>query len=69
MPVMANATATDELARFIAGTRLTDIPADVIGRGRLVLADCIGCMAAGAVVPEMRRLAVLQVDKGPGVVA
>jgi 2-methylcitrate dehydratase PrpD len=67
MPVTTNATATDELARFIAGTRLTDIPADVIERGRLVLADCIGCMAAGAVVPEMRRLAALQIEKGPGV--
>jgi 2-methylcitrate dehydratase PrpD len=65
--VTANATAIDELARFVAGTRLTDIPADVTDRGRLVLADCIGCMAAGAVVPEMRRLASLKVAEGTGV--
>jgi 2-methylcitrate dehydratase PrpD len=65
--VTVTGTATDELARFIAATRLTDIPADVIARGRLVLADCIGCMAAGAVVPEMRRLAVLQGGRGTGV--
>jgi 2-methylcitrate dehydratase PrpD len=50
-------TATDRLAEFVAGTRLADIPADVIARGRLILADCIGCMVAGAVEPEVRRLA------------
>src|SRR5262252_930945 len=66
MSVTLNATATDELAHFIAGTSLADIPADVIDRGRLVLADCIGCMAAGAVVPEVRRLAALQLPKGAG---
>ena len=57
-------TATDQLAEFVAATRLADIPADVIARGRLVLADCIGCMVAGAVVPEVRRLAALHVDRG-----
>jgi len=66
MSVTPDATATDELAHFIAGTSLADIPADVIDRGRLVLADCIGCMAAGAVVPEVRRLAALQLPKGAG---
>src|SRR6516165_5650617 len=67
MSVTPNATATDELAHFIAGTSLADIPPDVIDRGRLVLADCIGCMAAGAIVPEMRRLASLKVAEGTGV--
>ena len=57
-------TATDQLAEFVASTRLADIPADVIARGRLILADCIGCMAAGAVVPEMGRLAGLHVGRG-----
>ena len=56
-------TATDHLAEFVATTRLADIPADVVARGRLVLADCIGCMVAGAVVPEMRRLAALHADR------
>jgi 2-methylcitrate dehydratase PrpD len=56
--------ATDQLAEFVASTRLADIPADVIARGRLILADCIACMAAGAVVPEMRRLAALHVGRG-----
>jgi 2-methylcitrate dehydratase PrpD len=67
MSLTSNATATDELAHFIAGTSLADIPADVIERGRLVLADCIGCMVAGAVVPEVRRLAALHTAKGTGV--
>jgi 2-methylcitrate dehydratase PrpD len=57
-------TATNRLAEFVAGTRLADIPADVIARGRLILADCIGCMVAGAVEPEVRRLAALHVDRG-----
>jgi 2-methylcitrate dehydratase PrpD len=57
-------TATDQLAEFVAATGLADIPADVIARGRLILADCIGCMVAGAVVPEVRRLAALQVGRG-----
>jgi len=57
-------TATEELAEFVASTRFADIPADVIARGRLILADCIGCMVAGGVVPEMRRLAALHVGRG-----
>ncbi len=57
-------TATDTLAEFVASTRLTDIPADVVARGRLILADCIGCMVAGAAAPEMRRLTALQAGRG-----
>ena len=56
--------ATDQLAEFVASTRLADIPVDVIARGRLILADCIGCMVAGAVVPEVRRLAAIHADRG-----
>jgi 2-methylcitrate dehydratase PrpD len=58
------ATATETLAQFVAATRLADVPADVVARGRLILADCVGCMIAGAVVPEVRRLAALQSDRG-----
>jgi 2-methylcitrate dehydratase PrpD len=58
------ATATDALADFVATTRLADIPADVVARGRLIIADCVGCMIAGAVVPEVRRLAALQSNRG-----
>jgi 2-methylcitrate dehydratase PrpD len=58
------ATATETLAGFVAATRLADIPTDVVARGRLILADCVGCMVAGAAVPEVRRLAALQSDRG-----
>jgi 2-methylcitrate dehydratase PrpD len=58
------ATATDMLAEFIATTRFTDIPTDVVARGRVIIADCVGCMVAGAGVPEVRRLAALQSDRG-----
>jgi 2-methylcitrate dehydratase PrpD len=57
-------TATEELAEFVGATRLADIPADVVARGRLILADCVGCMIAGATVPEVRKLAALQSDGG-----
>ena len=58
------ATATDALAHFVAETRFPDIPQDVAVRGRLIIADCVGCMVAGAVVPEIRRLAALQSGRG-----
>src|SRR5580704_6739893 len=58
------ATATESLAEFVAATQFADIPADVMARGRLILADCVGCMIAGAAVPEVRRLAALQPDRG-----
>jgi 2-methylcitrate dehydratase PrpD len=58
------ATATERLAEFVATTRLTYIPPDVVARGRLILADCVGCMIAGAGVAEVRRLAALQSDRG-----
>jgi 2-methylcitrate dehydratase PrpD len=57
-------TATDALADFVAETRFTDIPEDVMARGRLIIADSVACMVAGAVVPEIRRLAALQSDRG-----
>jgi 2-methylcitrate dehydratase PrpD len=57
-------TATETLAEFVATTRLADIPADVVARGKLILADCVGCMIAGATVREVRKLAALQSDRG-----
>jgi 2-methylcitrate dehydratase PrpD len=57
-------TATDTLAEFVSSTSLADIPADVVARGRLILADCVGCMVAGAATPEVRRLAALQTGRG-----
>lgn len=45
------------LAEFVAQTPSTAIPARVRQRAALVVADCIGCMAAGNQVPEVARLA------------
>jgi 2-methylcitrate dehydratase PrpD len=57
-------TATQTLAEFVATTRLSDIPSDVIERAGLILADSIGCIAAGSMVPEMRGLVALQPRAG-----
>ncbi len=53
-------TATQTLAEFVAGTRLSDIPEDVVARARLILADCVSCIVAGSTVPEVKRLLSLQ---------
>jgi len=49
-------SAIDALCDFVGATRLIDVPDDVVARGRIVLADCIGCMVAGGIVPEVRQL-------------
>lgn len=59
--------AIEILAGFIAATRLSDLPDDVVARGRIILSDCIGCIVAGSTAPEMRRLTALQANRGhPG---
>src|SRR5262245_1179438 len=58
------ATATESLAEFVAATRLADIPHDVVTRAHEILADCVGCMVAGAAAPEVRRLIGLQIGRG-----
>ena len=57
-------TATKALAEFVAATRLADLPDDVVQRGRLILADCVGCIVAGSGAAEVRRLAGLEVGRG-----
>jgi 2-methylcitrate dehydratase PrpD len=49
-------SAIEALCQFVAGTRLIDVPDDVVARGRIILADCVGCMVAGGIVPEVRQL-------------
>lgn len=44
------------LARFVGETRGEVIPLAVRRRAELILADCVGCMCAGARVPEVTRL-------------
>ena len=49
-----------ELAAFVARGQLADIPPDVVARGRLVLADSLGCIVAGNAAPPVRRLLALE---------
>jgi len=46
----------EELARFVAQTRLEDIPEAVRRHARLVLLDTLGVILAGSERPEMRAL-------------
>ena len=46
----------EELARFVAETRLADIPASVRQHAKLVLLDTLGVILAGSERPEVRRL-------------
>jgi 2-methylcitrate dehydratase PrpD len=46
-----------EWGRFAQGVRCEDLPDEVVARTRLVLADCIGAIAAGAQEPEAKALA------------
>tara|TARA_R110002073_G_scaffold250152_4_gene412927 strand:+ start:201 stop:1607 length:1407 start_codon:yes stop_codon:yes gene_type:complete len=45
------------LARFVAETPGSAIPADVRERAALIVADCVGCMVAGSQTAEVTRLA------------
>jgi len=53
-------TAAQKLAEFVAGTRLAEIPEDVVARAQLIFADCIGCIVAGGAAPEVKRLLKIQ---------
>jgi 2-methylcitrate dehydratase PrpD len=58
------------LAAFVAETPEAAIPDDVLARGRLILADCIGCIVAGIRAPEMVRLIAHEAARaGPGAAA
>jgi 2-methylcitrate dehydratase PrpD len=46
----------EELARFVAQTRLEEIPEPVRGHARLVLLDTLGVILAGSERPEMRQV-------------
>ena len=46
----------EELARFVATTRLEDIPAQVRDHARLVFLDTLGVILAGAERPEVAAL-------------
>jgi 2-methylcitrate dehydratase PrpD len=52
-----------EWARFAAGTRFADLPAEVAQRARLALLDCIGAIAAGAQEAEAQALATRMIAR------
>ncbi len=57
----------DALADFVADTRLADLPAAVLERGRWIIADCIPVMAVGMRTPQLQALANRQLAQaGPG---
>ena len=41
-------TPTADLARFIAGADLGNVPPDVLNKAKVALTDCLGCALAGA---------------------
>lgn len=53
-----------DLAAFVASRRAGHLPEDVLVRGRLIIADCIGCIVAGNAVAPMRRLLALEQSRG-----
>ncbi len=55
------------LAQFCAGLTYEALPQEVIARTKLVLADSVGAIAAGAAEPEMKQLiARMLADNGTG---
>ena len=57
----------DTVADFIVNTRLADLNADALERGRLILADCIPVIAAGMQTREMKAFVAAQLgEAAPG---
>ena len=53
---MAEPEYLRRLSEFVCGATLEDLPADVVDRGRWIIADCLGAIAVGMQAPEMKRL-------------
>ena len=58
-----------DISRFIANSRLADLPPDVVERGSLIVADCVGCIVAGIGPSPMRRLLAIEQARGGAGVA
>lgn len=54
---MATQAATHELARFLAELSFADLPATVVARAKLVVADTVGVALRGSREPEVTALA------------
>lgn len=57
--------ALDRVANFAATTNACDVPAPVIARSALIMADCIGAIVGGAAEPDVVDLAARQTGDGP----
>ena len=57
-------TTLHRLAEFAAGTGLDDLPEAVRVRGRWILADTLGCIAAGNKAAEVQALARIHARRG-----
>ena len=55
-----------ELARFVAATSYDEIPAEVVGRTKLVVRDMIGVIIAGMQESDVRALAQYAAENFPG---
>ena len=66
-PLLANATR--DLARFGAGLRYEQIPADVVARIKSSVLDSLGCCLFGATLPWTRKVAALAEHEGAAPVA
>lgn len=53
------------LSEYLCQTRLEDLPAEVIDRGRWVIADCLPLIAAGMQAEDMREFARRQLAADP----
>ncbi len=55
------------LAEFACATRLADLPASLVERGRWIIADSVGAIAGGMQMPEMRAFVAAHLrDRQPG---
>lgn len=57
--------ALGHVAQFAATTVSSDLPASVVERTSLILADCIGAIVGGAAEPDVAALSNRKTDGGP----
>ncbi len=56
----------DELSEFLAATRFADLPVSVVAHSKVVIADTIAAIAAGAQEPEVQTLTASQAGGSTG---
>jgi 2-methylcitrate dehydratase PrpD len=56
----------DEVAHFASSTSFDDLPSDVVAKSKLIIADCVAAIVAGAAEPEMIALTQRMVAESNG---